>query len=88
MFQGDLNKWPWENYLEGGGSEEIIKSSLFCKMHYVLSSDINEHRPHYIPMTFHSHDEYFFLNINEESSEEIGRRTAQPGLPLVTLVGS
>ncbi len=38
---GDLNKSPWENYLEGGGSEEIIKSTRFCKVHYVLNSDIN-----------------------------------------------
>jgi hypothetical protein len=38
---GDLNKSPWENYLEGGGSEEIIKSTRFCKLHYVLNSDIN-----------------------------------------------
>jgi hypothetical protein len=37
---GDLNKSPWENYLEGGGSEEIIKSTRFCKVHYVLNSDI------------------------------------------------
>ncbi len=37
---GDLNKSPWENYLEGGGSEEIIKSTSFCKVHYVLNSDI------------------------------------------------
>ncbi len=36
----DLNKSPWENYLEGGGSEEIIKSTRFCKVHYVLNSDI------------------------------------------------
>ncbi len=39
---GDLNKSPWENYLEGGGSEEIIKSTRFCKVHYVLNSDIKE----------------------------------------------
>jgi hypothetical protein len=38
---GDLNKSPWENYLEGGGIEEIIKSTRFCKVHYVLNSDIN-----------------------------------------------
>jgi hypothetical protein len=37
---GDLNKSPWENYLEEGGSEEIIKSTRFCKVHYVLNSDI------------------------------------------------
>jgi hypothetical protein len=37
---GDLNKSPWENYLEGGGSEEIMKSTRFCKVHYVLNSDI------------------------------------------------
>jgi hypothetical protein len=37
---GDLNKSPWENYLEGGGSEEIIKSTSFCIVHYVLNSDI------------------------------------------------
>ncbi len=37
---GDLNKSPWENYLEGGGSKEIIKSTRFCKVHYVLNSDI------------------------------------------------
>ena len=37
---GDLNKSPWENYLEGGGSEEIIKSTRFCKVHYDLNSDI------------------------------------------------
>jgi hypothetical protein len=38
----DLNKSSWENYLEGGGlqSEEIIKSTLFFKVHYVLNSDI------------------------------------------------
>jgi hypothetical protein len=35
-------KFPWENYLEGGGSEEIIKSTRFCKVHYVLNSDIKE----------------------------------------------
>ncbi len=35
-----LVKSPWENYLEGGGSEEIIKSTRFCKVHYVLNSDI------------------------------------------------
>jgi hypothetical protein len=41
---GDLNKSPWENYLEGEGlqSEEIIKSTRFCKVHYVLNSDIKE----------------------------------------------
>jgi hypothetical protein len=39
---GELNKSPWENYLEGGGSEEIIKSTRFCKVHYVLNSDIKE----------------------------------------------
>jgi hypothetical protein len=39
---GDLNKSPWENYLEGGGSKEIIKSTRFCKVHYVLNSDIND----------------------------------------------
>jgi hypothetical protein len=33
---GDLNKSPWENYLEGGRREEIIKSTRFCKVHYVL----------------------------------------------------
>jgi hypothetical protein len=29
-------------YLEGGGlqSEEIIKSTLFCKVHFVLNNDI------------------------------------------------
>jgi hypothetical protein len=37
---GDLNKSPWENYLEEGGSEEIIKSTRFCNVHYVLNSDI------------------------------------------------
>jgi hypothetical protein len=37
---GDLNKSPWENYLEGGGSEEIINSTRFCKVHFVLNSDI------------------------------------------------
>jgi hypothetical protein len=37
---GDLNNSPWENYLEGGGSKEIIKSTRFCKVHYVLNSDI------------------------------------------------
>jgi hypothetical protein len=43
MSLGDLNKSPWENYLKGGGlqSEEIIKSTLFCKVHYVLNRDIN-----------------------------------------------
>jgi hypothetical protein len=42
MSLGDLNKSPWKNYLEGGElqSEEIIKSILFCKVHYVLNSDI------------------------------------------------
>jgi hypothetical protein len=42
MSLGDLNKSPWENYLKGGGlqSNEIIKSTLFCKVHYVLNSDI------------------------------------------------
>jgi hypothetical protein len=40
---GDLNKSPWENYLEGGGSEEIIKSTRFCKVHYVLNSDIKSY---------------------------------------------
>jgi hypothetical protein len=41
MPLGDLNKSPWENYLEGRGlqSEEIIKSTRFCKVHYVLNSD-------------------------------------------------
>ncbi len=31
-----------ESYLEGGGlqGEEIVKSTLFCKVHYVLNSDI------------------------------------------------
>jgi hypothetical protein len=41
---GDLNKSPWENYLEGGGSEEIINSTRFCKVHYILNSDINNQR--------------------------------------------
>jgi hypothetical protein len=41
---GDLNKSPWENYLEGGGSKEIIKSTRFCKVHYVLNSDIKTAR--------------------------------------------
>jgi hypothetical protein len=40
MPLGRFNKSPWENYLEGGGSEEIIKSTRFCKVHYVLNSDI------------------------------------------------
>ncbi len=33
----------WNSYLEGGGlqDEEIVKSTLFCKVHYVLNSDIN-----------------------------------------------
>ncbi len=46
MSQGDLNKSPWESYLEGGGlqSEEIIKSALLCKVHYVLNSDINSYK--------------------------------------------
>jgi hypothetical protein len=46
MPLGGLNKSPWENYLEGGGlqSEEIIKSTLFCKVHYVLNSDIKNIR--------------------------------------------
>jgi hypothetical protein len=39
---GDLNKSPSENYLEGGGSEEVIKSTRFCKVHYVLNSDIKK----------------------------------------------
>jgi hypothetical protein len=43
---GDLNKSPWENYLEGGGSEEIIKSTRFCKVHYVLNSDIKKVKGH------------------------------------------
>jgi hypothetical protein len=32
----------WNSYLEGGGlqGEEIVKSTLFCKVHYVLYSDI------------------------------------------------
>jgi hypothetical protein len=32
----------WNSYLEGGGlhGEEIVKSTLFCKVHYVLNSDI------------------------------------------------
>ncbi len=34
----------WNSYLEGGGlqGEEIIKSTLFCKVHYVLNSDIKD----------------------------------------------
>ncbi len=34
----------WNSYLEGGGlqGEEIVKSTLFCKVHYVLNSDIKE----------------------------------------------
>jgi hypothetical protein len=39
----------WNSYLEGGGlqSEEIVKSTLFCKVHYVLNSDIkiNVYKP-------------------------------------------
>ncbi len=33
----------WNSFLEGGGlqCEEIIKSTHFCKVHYVLNSDIN-----------------------------------------------
>ena len=42
---GDLNKSPWENYLEGGGNEENIKSTRFCKVHYVLNSDIKDYMP-------------------------------------------
>ncbi len=42
---------PWANcnsYLEGGGLqyEEIIKSTLFCKVHYVLNSDIKIKKTH------------------------------------------
>jgi hypothetical protein len=33
----------WTSYLEGGGlqGEETVKSTLFCKVHFVLNSDIN-----------------------------------------------
>ncbi len=32
----------WNSYLEGGvlQGEEIVKSTQFCKVHYVLNSDI------------------------------------------------
>jgi hypothetical protein len=32
----------WNSYLEGGWlqGEEIVKSTLFCKVHYLLNSDI------------------------------------------------
>ncbi len=37
----------WNSYLEGGGlqGEEIVKSTLFCKVHYVLNSDIKKKMP-------------------------------------------
>jgi hypothetical protein len=37
----------WNSYLEGGGlqGEEIVKSTLFCKVHYVLNSDIKVSNP-------------------------------------------
>ncbi len=43
MFR--ISNIPWANwnlYMEGGGlqGEEIVKSTLFCKVHYVLNSDI------------------------------------------------
>ncbi len=41
----------WNSYLEGGGlqCEEIIKSTRFCKVHYVLNSDI-KNIPLYFPI--------------------------------------
>jgi hypothetical protein len=43
MFRIPNVPWAnWNSYLEGGGlqGEEIVKSTLFCKVHYVLNSDI------------------------------------------------
>jgi hypothetical protein len=43
MFRIPNVPWAnWNSYLEGGGlqGEEIIKSTRFCKVHYVLNSDI------------------------------------------------
>ncbi len=43
MFRIPNVPWSnWNSYLEGGGhqGEEIVKSTLFCKVHYVLNSDI------------------------------------------------
>ncbi len=43
MFRIPNIPWAnWSSYLEGGGlqGEEIVKSTLFCKVHYVLNSDI------------------------------------------------
>ncbi len=53
---GDLNKSPWENYLEGGGSEEIIKSTRFCKVRYVLNSDIKYSCPVLSPLSLNLYD--------------------------------
>jgi hypothetical protein len=64
---GDLNKSPWENYLEGGGNEEIIKSTRFCKVHYVLNSDIKiilniyhqQKRSHLSPLASSEHTVHY-----------------------------
>jgi hypothetical protein len=45
MFRIPNVPWAnWNSYLEGGGlqGEEIVKSTLFCKVHYVLNSDIKD----------------------------------------------
>jgi hypothetical protein len=47
MFRIPNVPWVnWNSYLEGGGlqGEEIIKSTRFCKVHYVLNSDIKVKR--------------------------------------------
>jgi hypothetical protein len=43
MFRIPNVPWAnWNSYLEGGGlqGEDIVKSTPFCKVHYVLNSDI------------------------------------------------
>jgi hypothetical protein len=54
MFRIPNVPWAnWNSYLEGGGlqGEDIVKSTLFCKVHYVLNSDIKKFAALHYSMT-------------------------------------
>ncbi len=65
----------WNSYLEGGGlqGEEIVKSTLFCKVHYVLNSDIKVYKSCVLTHTLITEQMYISENASSPGSLLIGK---------------
>jgi hypothetical protein len=78
MFRIPNVPWAnWNSYLEGGGlqGEEIVKSTLFCKVHYVLNSDIKN--------LFGLREKASIIILSESSSKKLLSIASLPSLNLI-----